>query len=191
VQFNDTTRAYFTRLAAIQHGVSGAAMTALLANPRDAKADAAVSSDKQNHSLLRTTCVATRVDAGHANNALPQRATAIVNCRIFPGEPVAAVTATLERVIADPQVKVVPFAMPQTRNPPVPLDPKVFGPAEKLAEKAFPGVPMLPFIETRRASRPTACPGCSTTPISATSTALTNVSGSRRCMTDVTISMRW
>ena len=148
VQFNDTTRAYFTRLAAIQHGASGAEMTALLANPRDVKADAAVSSDKQNHSLLRTTCVATRVDAGHANNALPQRATAIVNCRIFPGEPVAAVTATLERVISDPQVKVVPFAMPHTRNPPVPLDPKVFGPAERLAAKVFPGVPMLPFMDT-------------------------------------------
>lgn len=148
VRFNDTTRAYFARLAAIQGGASGAAMTTLLANPHDAEADAAVSADKQNHSLLRTTCVATRVEAGHANNALPQRATAIVNCRIFPGEPIAAVTATLERVIADRQVKVIPFPLQHAANIPVPLDPKVFDPAEKLAATMFPGVPMLPFMDT-------------------------------------------
>lgn len=148
VQFNDTTRAYFTRLAAIEGGATGAAMTALVANPNDAAADRIVSADKQNHSLLRTTCVATRVDAGHANNALPQRATAIVNCRIFPGVAAARVEAALETAIADPLVKVVPVTPPPSKSPAVPLDPKVFGPAEKLAAAFFPGVPMLPFMDT-------------------------------------------
>ena len=148
VQFNDTTRAYFTRLASIQGGAAGAAMTALVANPNDAAADRIVSADKQNHSLLRTTCVATRVDAGHANNALPQRATAIVNCRIFPGVPAARVQAALETAIADPLVKVVPVTPPPSKSMTVALDPKVYGPAEKLAAAFFPGVPMLPFMDT-------------------------------------------
>ena len=148
VQFNDTTRAYFRALAAIRPGPEGAAMTALLADPGDAAAAAVVSRDKQNNSLLRTTCVATRIDAGHANNALPQRATAIVNCRIFPGVPAARVEAALAAAIADPRVQITPDMPPVTNDMSVALDPKVLEPARRLAAEMFPGVPMLPFMDT-------------------------------------------
>ncbi len=82
-------------------------------------------------------------DAGRATNALPQRARANVNCRIFPGTSAAAVMATLNKAIADPKVKI---SLREVRNapaPPPPLDPKVLGPAEKLAAEMWPGVPQL------------------------------------------------
>ena len=148
VQFNDTTRAYFTQVAAIKPGPEATAITALLKNPADAAAAAIVSRDKQNNSLLRTTCVATRVDAGHANNALPQRATAIVNCRIFPGVPAARVQAALEAAIGDAQVKVTPDVPPVEKDMSVALDPRIFAPARALAAEMFPGVPMLAFMDT-------------------------------------------
>jgi acetylornithine deacetylase/succinyl-diaminopimelate desuccinylase-like protein len=94
VKFNDTTRAFFTGAAATAGGEMGAAMKALLANPADAAANAIVSKDKTFHSMLRTTCVATLLQAGHAENALPQRATANVNCRIFPGVPLLPVMSS-------------------------------------------------------------------------------------------------
>ena len=84
VMFNDTTRGYFGAMADIVGGDTGKAMTALLANPQDAAADAIVSKNAARHSMLRTTCVATLTEGGHAINALPQRATANVNCRMFP-----------------------------------------------------------------------------------------------------------
>jgi len=148
VQFNDTTRAYFGKLAAMPGQADAGAITTLLGDPANAAAAAAVSRDKQNNSLLRTTCVATRVDAGHANNALPQRATAIVNCRIFPGVSAARVQAALESAIADPAVTVVADVPPVTKDMSVALDPKVFEPAQRLAAEMFPGVPMLPVMDT-------------------------------------------
>jgi acetylornithine deacetylase/succinyl-diaminopimelate desuccinylase-like protein len=81
VQFTDTTRAYFTETAKLSGGEAGAAMMRLIANPNDLEASAIVSKDPTYHSMLRTTCVATRLDGGHANNALAQRAGANINCR--------------------------------------------------------------------------------------------------------------
>ena len=86
VTFTPTTRGFFGGMSKILGGETGAAMAALLANPNDAAANAIVSKDASFHSMLRTTCVATLLDAGHANNALPQRARANINCRIIPGE---------------------------------------------------------------------------------------------------------
>lgn len=148
IQFSDTTRTFFKRTAELTGGEMGKALTAVLANPEDKAADAIVSKDASFHSMLRTTCVATMLDAGHAMNALPQRARAVVNCRIFPGVSVDVVKAELDRVIGDPSVSVTKFEPIRPMAVPPPLSPKVFGPAEKLAAKYFPGVPMIPVMST-------------------------------------------
>lgn len=148
IQFSDTTRTFFKRTAELTGGEMGKALTAVLANPEDKAADAIVSKDASFHSMLRTTCVATMLDAGHAMNALPQRARAVVNCRIFPGVSVDVVKAELDRVIGDPSVSVTKIEPIRPMAVPPPLSPKVFGPAEKLAAKYFPGVPMIPVMST-------------------------------------------
>ena len=147
IRFTDTTRAFFSAAAAAQPGEMGEAIRRLLANPQDKAADAIVSRDKALHSTLRTTCVATLLNAGHAENALPQRATANVNCRIFPGETVEQTRDRLQALAGD-KVKV-------TLNPPVrplavppPLDPKIIDPAKRLAAKYFPGMPLVPLMST-------------------------------------------
>jgi len=148
VTFTPTTRAFFGGMSKIVGGETGAAMTALLANPTDVAANTLISKDPSFHSMLRTTCVATLLDAGHANNALPQRARANINCRIIPGETKASVLAELTRVIGDPKVSITP----ETTTRPVavepPLNPAIVGPAKALAAKYFPGVPMLPVMST-------------------------------------------
>ena len=147
VKFTDTTRAFFGGTAAAMPGEVGDAIKRLLANPDDKAADAIVSRDNTLHSTLRTTCVATLLAAGHAENALPQRATANINCRIFPGETVDATLATLKR-LAGPKVTVTanqpirPTAIPPT------LDPKILGPIKAVAAKHFPGLPLLPLMST-------------------------------------------
>lgn len=147
VRFTDTTRAFFAATAKQQDGAMAQAITTLLANPQDKAADALISRDKVLHSTLRTTCVATLVNAGHAENALPQRATANVNCRIFPGESVDGTLAVLQK-LAGPKVTVTanqpvrPIAVPPA------LDPKIIGPMKAVGQKHFPGVPMLPMMST-------------------------------------------
>ena len=148
IQFSDTTRTFFQRTAELTGGEMGKALTAVLANPDDKAADAIVSKNASFHSMLRTTCVATMLDAGHAMNALPQRARAVVNCRVFPGVSVDTVKAELDRIIGDPSVSVTKIEPIRPMAVPPPLSPKVFGPAEKLAAKHFPGVPMIPVMST-------------------------------------------
>ena len=148
IQFSDTTRTFFKRTAELTGGEMGKALTAVLANPEDKAADAIVSKDAAFHSMLRTTCVATMLDAGHAMNALPQRARAVVNCRVFPGVSVDTVKAELDRIIGDPSVSITKIEPIRPMAVPPPLSPKVFGPAEKLAAKHFPGVPMIPVMST-------------------------------------------
>lgn len=148
VTMNDTTREQMRRGAALFVGPAGDAMRAIGANPRDAAAEAVLRQDPLLNSTLRTTCVATLLNAGHAENALPQRATANVNCRIFPGTTMEQVKATLAEVIGDPQVAIT---MKPPRGPlasPPPLDPKLLRPMEVLAAKHFPGVPMIPTVST-------------------------------------------
>lgn len=148
IALNPTTRAFFTGMSTIVGGVGGAAMTALLANPDDAAANAIVSTDPSFHSMLRTTCVATLLNAGHANNALPQRAQANINCRIAPGATKESVQADLVATIGDAKVSI--SAVPPLRpiaTPPE-LSAMIVEPARKLAAKYFPGVPMLPVMST-------------------------------------------
>lgn len=147
VKFTDTTRAFFTASAQSIGGEQGAAIRRLLANPDDRAADAIVSRDKAMHSTLRTTCVATLLNAGHAENALPQRATANVNCRIFPGETVDTTLAKLkelagEKVTVTANQPIRPVAIPPE------LDPKIIDPMRAVAARHFPGVPLLPLMST-------------------------------------------
>ena len=117
-------------------------------NPADAQAIELVSAkDPSWNSTLRTTCVATMLDAGHATNALPQRARANVNCRIFPGVTSETVRAKLEELVADPAVKVTTFEERSPTPPPPPLTPQILGPVEKLAGQFWPGVPVLPILQ--------------------------------------------
>ncbi|MEH3107639.1 MAG: M20/M25/M40 family metallo-hydrolase [Sphingomonas fennica] len=148
IRLNDTTRAYFTAQGKAMGGEMGAAMQAIAANPQDAAADRIVSADRAYHSMLRTTCVATLLDGGHANNALPQRAGANVNCRIIPGETVEGVRTAITAAIADPKmtVAVVPPIRPAAKAPP--LDPKVIGPMEAVAKRYFPDIAIVPSMST-------------------------------------------
>jgi acetylornithine deacetylase/succinyl-diaminopimelate desuccinylase-like protein len=151
-QFTDASKAYFAGMAQIQaakgnQGVADA-MNALVKDPNDRQAIALVSAqDPSWNATLRTTCVATMLDAGHATNALPQRARANINCRIFPGVSQESVRRQLEEVVADPAVKVTTL---ETRGPtsaPPPLTPQILVPLQKLSAEFFPGVPVLPILQ--------------------------------------------
>ncbi len=151
-QFTDGNRAYFAGMARIQaaRGAAevAAAMTALVRNPADAGAIALVSArDPSWNAMLRTTCVATMLDAGHAQNALPQRARANINCRIFPGVTPDAIRQELEALIADPAVQVTTLPVRGPSSPPPPLTRQVLGPVETLAAEFWPGVPVLPVLQ--------------------------------------------
>ena len=148
VHLNDTTTAFFRRGSALYPGPAGAAMAAIAANPADAAAAALLSRDATMNATLRTTCVTTLIDGGHAENALPQRATANVNCRIAPGETAEATRDALIAAIGNPAVAVT---IKESRGPlarPTPLDPRVLGPAEALAKTMFPGLPLVPTMST-------------------------------------------
>ncbi|NIJ07426.1 acetylornithine deacetylase/succinyl-diaminopimelate desuccinylase-like protein [Sphingomonas vulcanisoli] len=148
IQFNDVSRAYFTKAGAARGDDLGKAMIALAKDPGDKAAEATVNQDKSLHSMLRTTCVATLIEGGHANNALPQHATATVNCRVAPGMSAEQAQAALAAAIGDPKVKITREAArgPLAKQPP--LDPKVIGPAEKLVAKYYPGTPLIPVMST-------------------------------------------
>ncbi len=147
VKFTDTTRAFFSASTAAVPAPVGDAIRRLLADPTDKAADALISRDKAMHSTLRTTCVATLLNAGHAENALAQRATANVNCRIFPGETVEATLATLQRLAGEKVVVTANQPVRPTAIPPS-LDPKILGPMRAVAAKHFPGLPLLPLMST-------------------------------------------
>jgi acetylornithine deacetylase/succinyl-diaminopimelate desuccinylase-like protein len=148
VEFTDTTRAFFTKMGKLRSDAVGQAMVAIAANPTDHAAEAVVNHDKSLHSMLRTTCVATMVDAGHALNALPQRATANVNCRMFPGRTAEETQAALIKAIANPKVSVELRVKDKPIATPPPLDPSIVGPAEKLVQKYYPGTPLIPTMST-------------------------------------------
>jgi len=148
LQMTDTTRAYFAKAGAARGDDLGKAMVAIAKDPNDKAAEKLLNADRSFHSMLRTTCVATLLDGGHAENALPQRAGANVNCRIFPGNSIEQTRAALVAAIGDPRVTVTvrddggPVAVPP------PLNPKILGPAEKLVAKYYPGVPLVPSMST-------------------------------------------
>ena len=105
-ELTNITRAYYERMAKITTGERAADMRAILKTPPDMAAVARLSKDPIDNSIMHTTCVATRLNAGHANNALPQMAQANVNCRIIPGHPPEEIRQELEKVVADPKISV-------------------------------------------------------------------------------------
>src|SRR4029077_11222318 len=106
VELNEITRAYFERMARVRSGQTAADMRAITRTPIDAEAVARLSREPDLNSLMRTTCVATRLEGGHANNALPQRAQAVVHCRILPGHSKEEVREELIGVLSDPAISV-------------------------------------------------------------------------------------
>jgi acetylornithine deacetylase/succinyl-diaminopimelate desuccinylase-like protein len=149
VSLNEVTRAYFQRTAAIETGQTAADMRLVAqgATPDPEAAARLSASSAYNNALMRTTCVATRLDAGHADNALPQTARATVNCRILPQEKAEDVRNTLLRVLADERVSVNYIKEPKP-SPPSPLTPAVMGPIESITQAMWPGVPVIPIMGT-------------------------------------------
>ncbi len=147
VQFNDVTSAYFRQTADTLPHAEAAMIRRVLTNPRDAEAVAAVSKNPGFNARLRTTCVATELDAGHAENALPQRAKATVNCRLLPGTDPEAVRKTLAEVVANPQVSITPVSE-ATPSPASPLTEEVMAPILAISEAMWPGVAVVPVMST-------------------------------------------
>lgn len=148
VQFNEVTRSYFEHTAAIESPDVAAAMRALLRNPNDLAASAAVSGrDPRYNSTLRTTCVATMLTGGHATNALPQTASATINCRMLPNTDPADVRAQIVKAIADTAIEV--SAAPAMRpSAPSPLLPEVMGAVETVTKQMFGNIPVVPIMGT-------------------------------------------
>ncbi|MDP9065435.1 MAG: M20/M25/M40 family metallo-hydrolase, partial [Pseudomonadota bacterium] len=146
-QLDDANRGYFAGMSKILGGANGAAMSAVVANPGDSAAIAILDQDRNWHAMLRTTCVATMLSAGHATNALPQRARANINCRIFPGVAREEILAQLVKIANDPAVAV---SIPEIRGPlarPSPLTRKILEPVETVAHQLWPAVPIVPTLE--------------------------------------------
>lgn len=147
VQLNETTRLYFERMSKIEAGQDAADMKAVVADPPDPAAVERLSMKTPYNAQLRTTCVATRLEGGHADNALPQVARAMINCRILPNHSTAEIQGTLLRVLADDRISVTPDK-PAKPSPPSPLNPQLVKTIEKLTAKFWPGVPVLPVMST-------------------------------------------
>lgn len=147
-EFNDTTRAFFSKAGAMRGDATGKAMVALTKDLNDSAAMALVNQDKALHSMLRTTCVATMIDGGHAVNALPQKVEANVNCRIFPGHTPAEIKDELATVIGNPAIAIRYGRDDKPLAKVPPLDPRLIGPMERLAARHFPGVPVIPAMST-------------------------------------------
>ena len=147
IEFNDATRTFFRRMGQITPGQEGQDMR----DAADGESAAAIRRLMLNptyNATLRTTCVATQLSAGHAPNALPQRATANVNCRIFPGHTQEEIRKQLEGAIKDSDVKVTLRSAAETPVKAPPLPSEILGPIEQLTEKMWPGVPVIPAMAT-------------------------------------------
>ena len=156
-ELNEVTRNYFARRATLESGQTAADMKAVARTPPDQAAMERLSKDPRYNSTLRTTCVATRLAAGHANNALPQLAQANVNCRILPGHSAEEVRQKLIAVFGDPKVTVryvdnsynVEGRAPDSKAfPPIMPPAEILKPLEQVADRMWPGAPVIPDMET-------------------------------------------
>jgi acetylornithine deacetylase/succinyl-diaminopimelate desuccinylase-like protein len=149
VSLSDTTRAYFDAQAKLSPPGVAANMRAILKDPSDAAAAEELwAANPSWNGMLRTTCVATEISGGHAPNALPQRATANVNCRILPGVAIDSVRKDLERILSDDGIKVSLVGEPGVMAPAPPLTPRIMDPVRKVAATIWPGVPVIPTLST-------------------------------------------
>jgi acetylornithine deacetylase/succinyl-diaminopimelate desuccinylase-like protein len=149
LKLNETTRAYFERTAQFEGEQTAADIRSVLSDKPDPAALSFVrlAANPAYNAQLRTTCVATMLEAGQAINALPQLASAKVNCRVMPGEPADEVKATLERVLADDQI-VVTQLEPPVLSAPSALNEEVMGSIEKLSQQFWPGAVVLPTMSS-------------------------------------------
>jgi acetylornithine deacetylase/succinyl-diaminopimelate desuccinylase-like protein len=155
-ELNAVTRAYFERMSTLESGRTSADMKGVLQNPPDAGAIERLSAIPKYNAIMRTTCVATRLSGGHANNALPQSAEAIVNCRILPGHSAVEIRQQLVHILNEPKVsvryvsnagEVQDTASDVKAVPPMVLQPEVMQPLEKLVARMWPGIPVIPEME--------------------------------------------
>jgi acetylornithine deacetylase/succinyl-diaminopimelate desuccinylase-like protein len=147
VKLNETTRAWLERAAAQEDPRLGAAMNSVASGQSDPAAVALLSDVPAYNAQLRTTCVATMLEAGHAFNALPQSAQATVNCRVLPGEPIEEVRKTLVRVVDDVQIIVTP-TWTHVYSKPSPLTPEIVQAVERVTAEFWPGIPVIPTMST-------------------------------------------
>jgi len=151
VKFNEVNKDFFLKTAAVETPEMGRAMKAVVANPKDAAALKIVTADLRYNSMLRTTCVATGLSGGHAQNALPQLAEANINCRKFPDESAEQVRAELARVIDDASVEVIAQARSGAAPPASPeltLIPELMDPVTKITKEMFGNIPVIPAMST-------------------------------------------
>ena len=148
VQLNDTTRAWLERAGALEELQVAADMRSIASGQPVTGAVERLSSKPVYNAQLRTTCVATMLEGGHAFNALPQTARATVNCRVLPGESVEEVRKTLVRVLADPQISVTPTWTHVTSAPSL-LEPSIMEPIGRLSAEFWPGAPVIPTMSAR------------------------------------------
>lgn len=147
VMLNETTRAFFRQSGRILPPEQAAAVAGLLATPPSEDSIAVLSKDPAMNALIRTTCVATQLAAGHAENALPQRARATINCRILPGIPPDSVKVRLTSLVANESISITPVKQP-TPSEPSPLTAEVMDPIRAITEDMWPGVPVVPAMST-------------------------------------------
>ena len=146
VELNDTTRAFFDRTASLQDATTAADFRAVVKNGNDQVAAGRLSQSSYYNSLLRTTCVATRLEGGHANNALPQTARAIVNCRMLPADSLQQVQDTLRKVLADDRIKVSVVGE-ATPAPASQVSPVLMRKLEELSAQRYGGIPVVPVMD--------------------------------------------
>ncbi len=147
VMLNEVTRAFFSETAKIVGGEMGQALARVVRNPNDAEAVALASSEAAYNARLRTTCVATLLEGGHAPNALPQAARATVNCRLLPDHADTDVHERLQ-ALADPFDVAVSMQGRARNSPPSPLNDAIMGPIQMITEQMWPGVPVVPVMLT-------------------------------------------
>jgi carboxypeptidase PM20D1 len=145
-ELSELTHAYFTAAAAYERPEIAAAMRAFAADPTDQKAIATLTADPNSVGKIGTTCVVTMVNGGHAQNALPQRASANINCRIFPGHPREEVMEELQRVAADAAVKFRDVSEGSVATDASPLRPELVKAIDKALHASYPGVPVFPSM---------------------------------------------
>jgi len=147
VQFNEVSRAFFRQTAATLPAAEAQMIERLLRDNDDVEAARAVAQDVGFNARMRTTCVATQLQAGHAENALPQRAQATVNCRILPGIDPDSVRRTLIDIIGNAAVSITPIRPPNL-SPPSPLTEEVMAPIYAISQDMWPGVTVVPTMST-------------------------------------------
>lgn len=145
LHISDSSKAYLEGMSKIESGETAELMRVMLRKPDDAAAGRIRALDPRLNAMLRTTCVAVRVNAGEADSALPRRATAMLDCHIVPGEEVEEIQKTLERVVADKEIKLTKVGDPGLPSPAPPISEKILGPARKVASEMWPGVPLIPY----------------------------------------------